>query len=95
MNTEILMRNSKDFLYSCKSNYIPAEDAIRDDLIGMQIFEDPIFAFGNAADTLFEELRLPHIVHPYVLLPGDWIKDAKSVLSFFLPFTNKVKISNP
>ncbi|UWG95461.1 4Fe-4S binding protein [Dehalobacter sp. DCM] len=92
LNTEMLIGHATDYLSTCNDNYIQDEDAIREDLAGMRIFDDPIFAFGDASDPLFQ--RLQSIVHPGFMLPHDWVSDAKSVISYFLPFTDTVRVSN-
>ena len=75
-------------------NHVAAEDALRTDIAGMRIFEEPLFGVASADDPLFEELRRPEVIHPGVMTPRDWVPDAKSVISFFLPFTERVVTSN-
>ncbi|MDL2224750.1 4Fe-4S binding protein [Eubacteriales bacterium OttesenSCG-928-M02] len=75
-------------------NYIKEEDAMREDLVGIQMYEPAIFAVADANDPLFDGLKAEEVVHPEHLSPGEWLPGAKSVISFFLPFTQRVKEAN-
>jgi epoxyqueuosine reductase QueG len=55
-------------------------------------WKSPVTAFANANDPLFLELK--NIVSPSHALPHDFISDAQTVISFFLPFDNSVVRSN-
>ena len=93
MTLEKLMEEAKKFL-SGPENFVAAEDALRPELAGMRIYEEPIFGVAAADDPLFLELRRPEVVHAEEMLPCDWVPGAKSVVSFFLPFTEQVADSN-
>ena len=93
MTLEKLMEEAKKFL-SGPENFVAAEDALRPELAGMRIYEEPIFGVAAADDPLFLELRRPEVVHAEEMLPCDWVPGAKSVVSFFLPFTEQVVNSN-
>lgn len=82
------------FLERSPLNRVTAEDALRPDLAGMRMFEEPLFGVAAAEDPLFETLREPGIVGPHLRLPREWLPDARSVVSFFLPFTDAVVKSN-
>lgn len=75
-------------------NFVAAEDAIRPDLAGMQIFDAPIFGVAAADDPLFKTFQQPEVVGPSTLLPADWVPEARSVISFFLPFSECVRDTN-
>ena len=94
MNFDVLMESAKIFLKKNTLNYITEEDALRPDLIGMKIYEEPLFGVAAADSPLFVQFRTPGVVHPEAFLPADWLEGAKSVISFFLPFTDAVKRSN-
>ncbi len=89
-----LTADATAFLLSHEQNRVSAEDAMRDDLIGLTLYDAPIFAVAAADDPLFLALRAPDAVHPDYPLPGDWVMGAKSVLSFFVPFTARVREAN-
>ena len=94
MDINALIREAAAFLDTSPLNYVSEEDAIRPELAGLRIYDEPIFAVGAADDPLFVELRSPGVVGPEAALPTDWLEDAKSVLSFFLPFSERVRHSN-
>lgn len=75
-------------------NRVSAEDAIREDLSGMRLFDEPIFGFGDADDPVFETWKRPEVIHPEVMLPKDWLPGAKTVISYFFPFTEQVRHAN-
>jgi epoxyqueuosine reductase QueG len=61
---------------------------------GMRFYKTPVFAIGSADDPGFEELRREGVVGPSHRLPRDWTPEAKSVISFFLPFADRTVEAN-
>lgn len=94
MNMDELIESATEFLNACPDNYVKCEDAVNESLIGMRIFDDPVFAVGNADDRLFVKLRDPKVVHKDYPLPKDWLHGARCVISFFLPFTKRIASAN-
>lgn len=82
------------YLLADASNYIQADDAIRPDLEGMQIFDAPIFAVASADDPWFARLKEPSVVHPDYMLPTQWLSGANSVIAFFAPYTQRIREAN-
>ena len=82
------------FLQGSDHNYVKQEDSLRDDLVGMRIFAEPLFGVASADDSLFAQLRYPEAVHPDYCLPHQWLPEAKSVIACFLPFSQKIKKAN-
>ena len=72
-------------------NYIDESTALLPDLIGMQIFEKPIFGISNAFDPLYRDLKKKEIVGPWHKLPGEFLKGSTRVISLFFPYTEQVK----
>lgn len=60
----------------------------------MRIYDAPLIGVASANDPYFKEFRKPGIVGPKFMLPGDWLLNAKSVISYFLPFTKEIRDSN-
>lgn len=83
-----------DTVPSHPDNHVSADWAITPEDVGMQLYEAPIAAFGDANDPMFDTLRKPGVVGPQLLKPDDWLPGAKSVVSLFYPFTDAVKASN-
>ncbi len=94
MEKESLIRAGEQFVENSINNYISKEIAISEKVAGMKIFEKPIFAFGSADDEYFKILKQPSVIGDHVMLPKDWFPEAKTVISFFLPFTEEVRRGN-
>lgn len=61
---------------------------------GTRIYSDPVLGFAQADDSLFRELRGPQVGLPDHRLPEDWLVGARTVVSYFLPFSEEVRVSN-
>lgn len=94
MDKQAIVKIAGDFIENSKDNYITKEAAISDDVVGMKIFEAPIFEFGSANDEYFARLKEPSVIGEHFLLPKEWLPQAKTVISFFLPFSEEVKKGN-
>lgn len=81
-------------LLASEMNSITMENAAHEGLVGMRFYDAPIFGVANGADPLFLSLRDDSVVGPGALLPPDVMPSAKSVISWFLPFTKAVRDSN-
>ena len=60
----------------------------------MQIYDQPLISIAKASDPLWKELKKPEIIGPHHLTPIEWLPQAKSVISYFLPFSEQVRTSN-
>ena len=94
MNKNDIINIANEFVINSTYNYVSKEDAISEEFIGMKIFDEPIFAFGNAMANEFKLLKSPAAVGEIFMLPTEWLTGATTVISFFLPFTNMVVNSN-
>ena len=94
MNKEELIRISSDFVNNSENNIIKEEIAISKEVVGMKIFETPIFGFAAAEDEYFRTLKEPSAIGEHFLLPNEWLPESKTVISFFLPFTEAVRNGN-
>ena len=83
-----------DFVHNSMKNYIDEKTALAENLSGLQIYEEPVFAFGDALDPKFAEQKNAKAVGECFITPEEWLPGAKSVISFFLPFTERVRRSN-
>ena len=59
---------------------------------GEGYFRAPLLAVSDAADPRYAELK--SLIGPHHLLPGDMLQGARTVVSFFIPFTRAVVDSN-
>ncbi|MBS4021521.1 MAG: 4Fe-4S binding protein [Dethiobacter sp.] len=94
MNKTELINSAVKFIEVSKSNYVTKEVAISDAVAGMKIYEDPVFAFGDAGDEYFTRLKDPVAIGSHFRLPKEWLPRAKTVISFFLPYTAAIKKDN-
>jgi len=89
-----IKKGAAKFTDESRGNYISSETAISEDCVGMKIYDYPIFAFGCAHDEIYEKYKSPDIIGNHFLTPTQWLPNAKTVISFFLPYTEKVKLAN-
>lgn len=95
MKKEELIDKIVSFTAASPDNLISDEDAIYPYLAGMKIYEAPLVGFACADDELFTtEFKKEGVIHPEYLAPQEWLPGARTVISFFLPFTEEVKRSN-
>ncbi|MDR2257883.1 MAG: 4Fe-4S binding protein [Treponema sp.] len=84
----------KNFINTAPGNFVQKEIALRPELGGMRIFDEPIFGYADAGDPYFRDLKKPGVIGDHVILPGTWLPEAKTVISIFLPLTEQVKAAN-
>ena len=82
------------YILSSPENSIGKELALRPDLEGMFIFDDPLFGYASTADSYFAEAKKPEIIGAHFMAPEEWLPGAKTVISLFLPFTAQVREAN-
>jgi len=63
-------------------------------LVGMRFYMHPIFSIARADDPWFLDIKRPEAVGEHHLMPKDWLPDAKTVISFFLPFNHATVEAN-
>lgn len=91
LNKHNLVFMASHFVENSEENVITKDLALSETIIGMKIFEAPIFAFGAADDEYYELLKGSSAIGNHFLLPKQWLPQSKTVISFFLPFTEAVK----
>ncbi|HBE78896.1 MAG TPA: 4Fe-4S ferredoxin, partial [Firmicutes bacterium] len=64
------------------------------ELNDLKLFDSPLVEVAAASDPLFDDLKKPSIVGPDHLSPREWLSGAKTVISYFLPFTSRVRKAN-
>jgi epoxyqueuosine reductase QueG len=60
----------------------------------LQIYEAPLVAVAAADDELFEQLKAADAAGPQHKLPTEWLPEAKAVIVYFLPFSERVRQAN-
>lgn len=73
------------------ANHLSPEQAILPSSTGIRFFDTPLVGIASAGDPLFQSLCQPGVIGPWFRLPAQWLPEARSVLSFFFPFTDRVR----
>lgn len=60
----------------------------------IQIYDEPLIGIASSFDPLWEQLKESQVIGPHHLSPEEWMVGAKSVISYFLPFTESIRTSN-
>lgn len=102
MTREYLLQAAAEFTENSPTNYLQkaaVEEATLAQLpdgfdLNLRFFLPPILSVGSAFDPGFEVLKRPEVVGPHHMMPVDWMPEAKTVISLFLPFTERVIKSN-
>ena len=95
MNVETLQSKLADYVLNSPDNAILAEYALRDEIVGTPLFDAPIVGCAAADDPLFARIKAEDkILGDTFKLPGEWLPGAKSVISIYYPFSERVRKSN-
>ncbi len=94
MDQHELIGMARDYAGRSEMNRVSEQAAPREDIVGMRMYEAPIFGFASANDPMFHELRKENVVGSHLLLPEQWLPGAKTVIAMFLPATQRVIDSN-
>lgn len=76
-----------EFVESDPKNAIPERD-------GLKIYEEPLVGFADGSDPIYRELKEESIIGPHHKSPVEWLGGARSVVSYFLPFSKEIVESN-
>jgi len=94
MDRDEIIASAEKFTQESPGNYISDKIAINPNCSGMKIFDSPIFAFGSADDELYEKYKAPDVIGSHFLSPCEWLPGAKTIISYFLPFTERIRSAN-
>ncbi len=89
---ETITAHAEEFVAGTALNVIHPDIALDGSVVGLRLFDQPIVGFGSTQDELFDEMKSP--AANVVLQPEDWLENAATIISFFLPFTDEVKNGN-
>lgn len=94
MYIEDIIQKSSNFTKESEFNYVSENLALSENLKNLKIFEEPIFAFGEARDDYFLKLKNETVIGDHFMLPNEWLNGANTVISYFLPFTEEIILGN-
>ena len=60
----------------------------------VQIYDNFLIGIADASDSLWKDFKSPDIMGPNYSTPNEWLTGAKSVISYFLQFSNHISSSN-
>ncbi|MBQ6583320.1 MAG: 4Fe-4S binding protein [Mogibacterium sp.] len=88
---------SKDqFLELCKELFYDSTDRIVD-IPGIgptELYEEPLIGFASADDEIFDAYLRQEAIGSMFRKPAEWLPEAKTVVAFFFPFTEQVRVTN-
>lgn len=79
-----------DIFHSFHGNTVFIEKGQRQ----LTIYDEPLIGFADANDPIFDTFKKDEVVGESYMKPIEWLPEAKSVISMFLPFTEDVRRSN-
>ncbi len=94
MNKQDLLKAAVAYMAGSAGNIVAREAALSNRAVDMKIFDAPLLGFASADDEGFTKLKDPDVIGPHFLTPVEWLPEAKTVISFFLPFTELIRKSN-
>jgi len=94
MDKKELCEQADEFVRNSSHNYVDAATALCPQYANMKLFDAPVFAFGDSNDELYSCYKSSDIIGECFLSPLEWLASAKTVISFFLPFTDAIKSAN-
>lgn len=94
MDKQVIEERLRQFVNETAENFIKEQDALSPQLVGMRIYDEPIVGIGKANDELFTIFKKPDAVGEIFMDPEQWLPGAKSVISYFLPFSEEVRKGN-
>ena len=89
MTVSELVSISGDYASQASGNYVEVGA-----LASIRIFDEPVFGFGSPDDLMFKKFTSREVVSEKFLIPNQWLESAKTVVSFFLPYSQAVRESN-
>ncbi|HAQ39387.1 MAG TPA: 4Fe-4S ferredoxin [Clostridiales bacterium] len=75
------------FVESSADNRLPSHNNTR-------IYDAPLIGFASAKDPLFSDFKDSQVIGPQFIIPIDWLPEAETVISYFLPFSKAIRNSN-
>ncbi|MBQ6314354.1 MAG: epoxyqueuosine reductase [Mogibacterium sp.] len=88
--------SNAEFINDCLDVFAkhPGNIAVVPGIGSVVMYEEPLVGFASADDEIFSTFKKKEVVGKNHFLPSEWLPEAKTVISFFLPFTDTVRESN-
>lgn len=88
-----LKKELLNIYYSVEGNVISGSTALGG-CEGLVMYDEPLIGISSADDEIYRSFKDPGVIGELFLLPEEWMPEAKTVISFFLPFSERVRSSN-
>lgn len=89
-----LHRDLAEFFANSPMNRVSAEMALTPSDEGNRLYETPLTGVGSADDPMWKMMKKAEAVGPIFRTPLEWVPEARSVVSYFAPFTDFVVDGN-
>ncbi len=90
------MYSKADCIKDCLAIFADAEGNVID-IPGVGetvLYGEPLIGFADANDGIFNTFRRKEVIGANYMSPDEWLPGAKTVIAFFLPFSEVVRVSN-
>lgn len=87
--SEKIVKECLSLFASCDGNIVDVPGVGR-----TVLYEEPLIGFASASDDIFTTFCSEGVVGPNYMVPSEWLPSAKTVIAFFLPFSDAVRVSN-
>ncbi|MDR3333971.1 MAG: 4Fe-4S binding protein [Treponema sp.] len=94
MNKNIVINEIINYTNISENNYIKEQVALKPELVGLKIFDEPLIGFADADDAYFNKLKDNNIIGNNFMSPKEWNNEARTIISIFFPFTTRIKNAN-
>jgi epoxyqueuosine reductase QueG len=94
LDRDTLIHEIIKYAAASADNYVGEQAALKPELAGLKLFDEPLVGFADAADSYFYKFKADAAIGNNFMLPREWNDEAKTVISIFFPFTRRIKESN-
>ncbi len=94
MDTNKIKQYINEFVEASGSNIIDPSVAMSSEAAGQKIYDDPLIGFASADNEYLNILKSIPEAKVKLDPPKFWLPEAKTVISFFLPYAEEIKKSN-
>ncbi len=90
------MYTNAEFITDCLELFRQTAGNVIDipDIGETTLYDEPVFGFASADDGIFETFRRKEAIGANYFGPYEWLSEAKTVVSLFLPISEAVRLSN-
>jgi len=83
-----------EFVENPVYGFVSAQDAIRPDIAGLKLFSRPLIGVAAPDNEYYQSIADSDAANIALAPPEFWLSGAKTVISFFFPFDERLRKSN-